>query len=140
MILCDTGPMLCLIDRTQQQHRAYTNAVVLLEKPLVTTWACFAEAMHLAMKMGGRHLQRRLAGLIQIELLTIGDIHRSDYARLFDLMEKYQDQPMDLADASLVVTAEKLKATQILTLDSDFWVYRINDCEAFDVIQVERLG
>ena len=55
-------------------------------------------------------------------------------------MEKYQDQLMDLADATLVMTAEKLGIARILMLDSDFWVYRINDQEAFDVLQVQKLG
>jgi len=41
--------------------------------------------------------------------------------------------PMDLADASLVVTAEILRLSRIFTLDSDFYVYRINGVEAFAV-------
>ena len=50
------------------------------------------------------------------------------------LMEKYEDTPMDLADASLVAAAETLGLKRIFTLDSDFYVYRINDKDAFDVI------
>jgi predicted nucleic acid-binding protein len=52
-------------------------------------------------------------------------------------MEKYRDRPMDLADATLVLTAEKIGYRQILTLDSDFLFYRIGDQESFDVIQVQ---
>jgi hypothetical protein len=59
------------------------------------------------------------------------------YARLLDLMEKYRDRPMDLADATLVLVAEKTGYRQILTLDSDFLFYRIGDRDTFDVIQVE---
>ncbi len=51
-------------------------------------------------------------------------------------MEKYKDRPMDLADATLVVTAENLKIKRILTFDSDFFFYRINDSEAFEVIDL----
>lgn len=49
-------------------------------------------------------------------------------------MEKYKDTPMDLADASLVVAAETLGLRRIFTLDSDFYVFRINDRDAFEVI------
>ncbi|WP_334865091.1 hypothetical protein [Nostoc sp.] len=42
MILCDAGVLLCLVDRTQPQHRAYRTAVMGLTKPLVTTWLCMA--------------------------------------------------------------------------------------------------
>ena len=51
-------------------------------------------------------------------------------------MEKYKDRPMDLADATLVVTAENLKIKLILTFDSDFVFYRINDSQAFEVIDL----
>lgn len=50
------------------------------------------------------------------------------------LMEKYRDTPMDLADASLVVAAETLNLTGIFTLDSDFYVYRIKEIAAFEVV------
>ncbi len=50
------------------------------------------------------------------------------------LMEQYRDVPMDLADASLVVAAETLNMQRIFTLDSDFYVYRINGKQAFTVV------
>lgn len=50
------------------------------------------------------------------------------------LREKYKDTPMDLADASLVAAAEQLNLKRIFTLDSDFYVYRINDRDAFEVV------
>jgi len=43
-------------------------------------------------------------------------------------------RPMDLADASLVATAETLGIRQIFTLDSDFYVYRLHGTDAFEVI------
>lgn len=43
---------------------------------------------------------------------------------------------MDLADATLVVAAERLGRKQILTLDSDFFFYLINDTEPFEVVHL----
>jgi predicted nucleic acid-binding protein len=43
------------------------------------------------------------------------------------LMEQYKDRPVDLADASLIVAAERLGARRIFTLDSDFYIYRLAD-------------
>ena len=49
-------------------------------------------------------------------------------------MAIYQDKPMDLADASLVLTAEKTQEKRILTIDSDFYTYRINGKDSFNII------
>ncbi|MEY4517871.1 MAG: hypothetical protein RLZZ499_470 [Cyanobacteriota bacterium] len=97
MILCDTGVLLCLVDRSQSQHSVYIKAIAGLEKPLVTTWACLAEAMYLALKQGGWQMQKQLSRFLLGNLLIIHEIHSGDYDRLFALMEQYQDRPMDLA-------------------------------------------
>ncbi|MCF8052756.1 MAG: hypothetical protein K9L59_16055 [Desulfobacterales bacterium] len=44
--------------------------------------------------------------------------------RIIELMRIYANVPMDLADASLVVAAEETALTEILTVDSDYTVYR----------------
>lgn len=136
MILCDTGVLLCLADRTQPQHQAYRLVVIRLNKPLITIWACLTEAMYLALKRGSWAMQKQVAQYLLNELLSIYDIQSSDYDRLFELMEQYQDRPMDLADATLVLTAEKTGENQILTLDSDSLFYRIANQKSFNVIQV----
>jgi uncharacterized protein len=123
MILCDAGVLLCLIDRTQPQYEAYRRVVTDLAKPLVTTWACLTEAMYLALHRGGWQVQKQLGQLLLEKLLIIHEIQESDYSRLLTLMEQYRDRPMDLADATLVLAAEKTGYRQILTLDSDFLFY-----------------
>lgn len=50
------------------------------------------------------------------------------------LMAQYRNMPMDLADASLVAAAEALRLTTIFTLDSDFYVYRVNGKTPFEVV------
>jgi predicted nucleic acid-binding protein len=47
-------------------------------------------------------------------------------ARAFELMDIYSDDPMDLADASLVVAAETLGTRKVFTIDRrDFEAYRV---------------
>lgn len=57
-----------------------------------------------------------------------------EWRRARELMERYHDTPMDLADASLVATAESLAISRIFTLDSDFLVYRLPGNRTFEVI------
>jgi uncharacterized protein len=87
--------------------------------------------MYLALHRGGWHMQKQLGQLLLDKLLTVYEIQESDYSRLFVLMEQYRDRPMDLADATLVLVAEKTGYRQILTLDSDFLFYRIGDRDTF---------
>lgn len=135
MILCDAGVLLCLVDRTQPQHNAYRTMVTGLAQPLVTTWSCLTEAMYLALHRGGWAMQKQLGQVLLDKLLIICEIQEDDYARLLELMAKYRDRPMDLADATLVLAAEKTGYRQILTLDSDFLFYRIGDRATFEIIQ-----
>lgn len=137
MILCDAGVLLCLVDRTQSQHKAYRSTILRLAKPLITTWSCLTEAMYLALHRGSWAMQKQLGQLLLDKLLIVHEIQESDYSRLLALMEQYRDRPMDLADATLVLVAQKTGYRQILTLDSDFLFYQIGDRESFDVIQVQ---
>ncbi len=82
-------------------------------------------------------MQKQLGQLLLDKLLVIYEIQENDYDRLLNLMEKYRDRPMNLADSTLVLTAEKTGYRQILTLDSDFLFYRIGNRNTFDVIQVQ---
>ncbi|WP_414755404.1 type II toxin-antitoxin system VapC family toxin [Anabaena sp. CCY 9910] len=136
MTLCDAGVLLCLVDRTQPQHNACKIAVIRLTKPLITTWSCLTEAMYLALHRGGWQMQKQLGQLLLDKLLTVYEIQESDYSRLLTLMEQYRDRPMDLADATLVLTAEKTGNRQILTLDSDFLFYRIGHQDTFEIISL----
>lgn len=49
-------------------------------------------------------------------------------------MKKYQDVPMDLADASLVAIAENRSLRRVFSLDKDFFVYRLSDGSALEVV------
>ena len=137
MILCNAGVLLCLVDRSQPQHNAYRDVVKRLAKPLVTTWSCLTEATYLALSRSGWEMQKKLGQLLLDKLLIIYEIQESDYSRLFDLMERYRDRPMDLADATVVIAAENTGYYQILTLDSDFLFDRINNQDSFEIIQVQ---
>lgn len=57
--------------------------------------------------------------------------------RARELMGQYQDTPMDLADASRVSLADVTGLKRIFTLDSDFYAYRINGKDAFELIPLD---
>ena len=47
-----------------------------------------------------------------------------DYARVTELNGRYADLPGDFAELTVVCLSERLDIAEILTLDSDFDVYR----------------
>ena len=57
--------------------------------------------------------------------VIISDINQNDIPRIMELTEKYADLPMDFADATLVITAEKTGIREIISLDKDFDIYRL---------------
>lgn len=138
MILCDTGALICLLDPNEPKHLAYKKVLLSLPKPFTTTWGCLSEAMYLAGRRGGWQMQKQLGKLLTEEgLLIVYEIAPDDYALLLALMEKYCDRPMDLGDASLVLAAERTGCRRILTIDSDFFIYRLENGETLKVIATD---
>jgi predicted nucleic acid-binding protein len=61
--------------------------------------------------------------------LELFEVDLSAVRRIIDLTKKYEDVPIDLADATLVVAAEQLGIRDIISIDSDFYVYRTTEKE-----------
>ena len=57
--------------------------------------------------------------------VIISDINQHDMPRILELTGKYADLPMDFADATLVIAAEKTGIREIISLDKDFDIYRL---------------
>jgi predicted nucleic acid-binding protein len=135
MILCDTGPLIALLNQNDPQHsRCVEAARSLMAQPLITTLPCFGEAMYLLWRIGGYVAQDRLWSMRRDGKLIVHLHSEPELSRMEELMRKYHDVPMDFADASMVVLAEILGLKQIFTLDKHFYAYRIWGQEAFEVV------
>lgn len=90
--------------------------------------------MHLLGRYGGWLAQQELWSYVDDQILLLHLNGVNDQVRMAALMEQYRDIPMDLADASLVATAETLNHRQIFTLDRDFHIYRFRGNQPFEVV------
>ena len=136
MILTDTGPVVALLDADDLHHSLCTaTARRLSAEVLLTTWPCFTEAMYLLGEVGGYRYQAALWNLRATGRLRLHDFTVAEADRMAVLMDKYKDTPMDLADASLVAVAESLSFRRIFSVDSDFYVYRLADGSALEIIR-----
>lgn len=123
MILVDAGPLVALIHADDQQHGRCKDVLDSLREPLGTVWPALTEAMYL-LSFSWR-AQDALWEMVDTEAVQILPLDHNDVPRMKELMRKYRDLPMDLADAALVRAAERDKLRRIFTFDRrDFEVYR----------------
>jgi uncharacterized protein len=134
LILCDAGPLVAIVDRTDVHHARCKALLPSLNAPLITTWACLAEAMYLLGRYFGFQAQEELWQLLERGIVVIYDHDRGEQDRMRSLMTTYQNVPMDLADASKVTAAEAMGLTRIFTIDGDFRIYRTKEGSSFDVV------
>jgi hypothetical protein len=71
-------------------------------------------------------VKRGVLVLVELDLQLI--------LRSAELMQRYRDHPMDLADATLVALAEARDLRTIFTLDEHFRAYRLRTRRHLDVV------
>jgi hypothetical protein len=122
--LVDTGPLVALFDPRDGEHERCVEALKAIRGRLQTTVPVLTEAFHILNP--GSQGSAALRAFISRGGLSVWWLDASLLPRAFELMDRYADHPMDLADASLIVAAESLRAQRIFTLDrSDFRAYRV---------------
>jgi predicted nucleic acid-binding protein len=124
MILVDTGPLIALFDPRDALHDRCKRTLETLRSQLLTTVPVLTEAFHiLSPESVGSD---RLRDFVALGGLGVWFLDKGTLERAFELMERYADHPMDLADASLVAAAESVNTRRIFTADQrDFAAYRI---------------
>ena len=125
IVLVDTGPLVALFDPSDQDHAACTAELGRLNASrLVTTLAVLTEATYLL--AFSTKAQRAVLDFVAAGAVELPDLDAVDVARAAGFMKKYEDLPMDFADATLAVLGQRLHTERIFTLDRrDFSVYRI---------------
>ena len=122
-VLVDTGPLVALLDRSDRDHIACQETLSSLNDSMVTVWPVVTEAIY--MLRAYWQAQDALWEMIETGAVGILPLVTEDVPRMRELMHKYRDLPMDLADAALVRVAERERLRRIFTLDRrDFQIYR----------------
>jgi len=132
-VLVDAGPLVALLDQGDPEHEDVIAAFKTIRDPLVTVWPAFTEAMYLL--RGSWRGQKALWSRLETDALSLAPLDGRDAPRMRELMEKYRDLPMDLADAALVRVAERESLTHIFTLDrKHFSIYRPSRRQRFSIV------
>jgi|SRR6516164_5690440 predicted nucleic acid-binding protein len=120
--LLDTGPLVAVLDRRDQDHPWAVEQLAQLRRPLWTCEAVLTEAFHLL-----RYLPSAQVAILEMlaeDVLTVPFRLGEQPREILALVRRYANVPMSLADACLVRLSELVAGCVVFTLDSDFRIYR----------------
>jgi len=123
-VIIDTGPLVALLNRRERLHAWASGILDTIEPPIFTCDPVLSEACFLLQDVSGG--QDAVLELVSRRIVRSDFRVASEIDSLRLLMKKFSDVPMSLADACLVRMTELDQQSVVLTLDSDFRVYRRN--------------
>ncbi len=119
--LVDSGPLIALFDRDDRYHASVKAFLAKAQLKLVTTWPVLTETCALLPQQAADDFVEYVCrGGVRLAKLE-----QDDLSMILALRRKYADLPMDFADASLVAVALRDGLDRIVSVDSDFEIYRL---------------
>ena len=132
-VIVDTGPLVALLNGNDHAHAWVMQQLRSIQPPMITCESVLAEATYLTRQTPGA--RAALIEMIGENFLTIGMAVADHHSAILAMVRRYADVPMSLADACLVRLAELYPQSPVLTLDSDFSVYRKNGRQVIEVLR-----
>lgn len=121
-VILDTGPLVAFLNSRDKYHDWALEQWATIRPPLLTCEAVVSEACFLL-----RHWNkgtRSIFELLERKALAISFCLADNIMPISASLKKYESVPMSMADACLVRMAELHDGSSIITLDTDFQVYR----------------
>lgn len=137
-ILVDAGPLIALFDKDDKYHNSVIKFLKQFNGQLITTWPVITEVTHLL--SFNVNVQINFLEWLKREAVTIINLENIHLERIIQLSMKYSDVPMDLADSSLIVIAELTNITDIITIDSDYYIYKTKNRKSLNNILLPFLN
>jgi predicted nucleic acid-binding protein len=117
VLLCDAGALVASVDRGERAHPAVRKIIESASLPLVTSQIVLAEVDYLLLTRGGVDVESAFladvaSGAYVAECLSAEELHLAN-----QVIVRYRDLQIGLADASMVVLAARYGTSTIVTLD-----------------------
>jgi predicted nucleic acid-binding protein len=122
LILTDSSILFAYYSAQDDYHKSVCKFFEECSSELITTTACVTEVMYLLSK--NYRTQNEFLNDLAQQLYRCIPLVPEDFSRIRELNEQYADLPADFADLSLISISERLNISAIITLDSDFDIYR----------------
>ena len=128
--IIDSGPLIALFDRSDKYHKSVLDFMKSYKGKLIISWAVITEVSH--MLDFNLHVQIDFLKWCEIGGVEVYNISQDEISNIRIMMEKYIDIPMDLADGTLMYIANKENIKNIVSIDSDFDIYRTLKKQSLD--------
>lgn len=135
MIVVDTGPIVAVANSADANHQRCLRLLSEVPGPLLLPEPLLGEIGYLLGTRCGPRVEAEFIRDIADGAFEVVSLESADWGRVADLVERYADLPLGLADASVVAMAERFGARQIATLDRrHFSVVRPTHVPAFTLV------
>jgi predicted nucleic acid-binding protein len=121
-IILDTGPLVAFLNKSDSFHEWAVMQFAQLTPPFFTNESVISEACFLLRNT--ENGSENIFKLLERDLIQIPFRLESEISSILNLLSKYKNVPMSLADACLVRMSEQISDSSICTLDGDFKIYR----------------
>jgi predicted nucleic acid-binding protein len=116
------------MDAGQNRHREAAQAMWGADGPFLVSPFVLAELDYLLATRVGAAAQQAALGEVERGAYRLEEFTSTDVGLALEIMRRYGDQAIGLADASIVVLAERYGCLTVLTLDErHFRVLRVRD-------------
>jgi hypothetical protein len=116
-VIVDTSALLAFFDRNEPDHDAVTRALIDTDEPLVVSPYVVAELDYLVTTRHGTAAELAVIAELSGGAWTLPAFDTADLAAAHRVLEEYADQNIGVADASIVVLADRFATHTIATLD-----------------------
>lgn len=117
MILLDTSGLLAALDASQRWHTDAAASLTAASPPLILSPFVLAELDYLLATRVGDAARTSLLKELERGAYLLAPMSREDIGRAREVIERHADLAVSLADASIVVLAERHETVDVLTLD-----------------------
>jgi predicted nucleic acid-binding protein len=115
--IADTSGLLALFNSAEPAHEAVRGAMDEIEGPLVVSPFVLAELDYLVATRVGVNAELAVLEELSGGAYDLAHLEESDLSRCSSVIARYRDQAVGVAEASIVVLADRYRTREVLTLD-----------------------
>jgi predicted nucleic acid-binding protein len=120
VIVCNTGPLVAAALANDSDHKACValfDGLHAAGRQLLVPATVVAEVGYLLARESGARLESLFLQSLAEGGFTPVELTAADYVRMADLVVRYAILPLGTTDASVIAVAERLRLTEVATLD-----------------------